>query len=170
MTRVRRIATRDRFFFVTTNLARTQRKLDGHECDIVMAALNAQRAQSAFWLFAYVIMPDHIHLLLRPWKLDLTSVMTKFKGAAGTRILSGRKIQDPLWQPRYFDNIIRHVRDFWKKVEYIHNNPVEARMVARPGDWRWSSYAAYFKGGAPSPVPVDPVDLPADGDAMLWNP
>ncbi len=51
----------------------------------------------------------------------------------------------PFWQPKYFDNIMRRVRDFWAKLEYIHNNPVAAGLVANAGDWRWSSYTALIK-------------------------
>jgi hypothetical protein len=52
-------------------------------------------------------------------------------------------------QRRYFDFIIRRVRDFWDKLEYIHQNPVIAGLANRPEDWSWSSYAAYAKCGSP---------------------
>lgn len=72
-----------------------------------------------------------------------------------------------VWQRRYFDHIIRRVHDFWDKLEYIHQNPVAAGLAQQPENWPWSSYAAYTKRGEP-PIPVDPIDLPVDRNALLW--
>lgn len=168
MTRFRRIEEHDRYFFITTNLSRDQRILNEVERDIVLDGVGNQHNAAAFWLFAYVVMPNHSHLLVRPRDHDLLSAMHDLKIHAGKKILDGRESRGPLWQQRYFDNIIRNVAMFWKKVEYIHNNPVEARLVSHPGEWRWSSYAAYFKSSHAPPIPIDPIDLPADGDALLW--
>jgi putative transposase len=168
VTRLRRIEQRDRYFFVTTNLARGCGRLDDSERDIVLQMVALQLDKKSFWLFGYVVMPDHVHLLIRPRENDLSSAMRKVKAAAGTRIMSRRKKLGSLWQPKYFDHIIRRVRDFWEKLEYIHKNPVEAGLVVRPEDWRWSSYGAYAPGGKAT-VGIDQVDFAGDGDALLWS-
>jgi putative transposase len=167
MTRLRRIADRDRIFFVTTNLARGRAAFDPCERTIILDAIASQHARAAFWIFAYVVMPDPLHLLLRPNSADLPSVMRAIKSISAREILPRRGSAPTLWQPRYFDNVIRRVRDFWEKVEYIHQNPVAAGLAARPEDWTWSSYRSVMRKGD-SPISVDAVNLPSDANALLW--
>src|SRR5579864_3671392 len=131
MSRLRRIATEDRIFFVTTSLLRPENFLSESERDLVLQALSSQRERGAYLLFAYVVMPDHLHLLLRPHNVDLSTGMRAVKSISGLRIAQHRGTAGGIWQPRYFDNVIRHVRSFWEKLEYIHNNPVTAGLVAR---------------------------------------
>jgi putative transposase len=168
MTRLRRIADRDQIFFITTNLLRNRAAFAPGERDILVEIVGGLRETGAFWLFGYVVMPTHLHLLLKPHGLGLSGLMDELKGLTGKRILRERQIRGPLWQPRYFDNIIRRVRDFWQKLEYIHNNPVAAGLVASPQAWPWSSHVAYSKCCLPT-IRVDPIDLPADGDTILWR-
>ncbi len=167
MVRVRRIAERDRIFFVTTNVARGVVPFSPAERDLVLAALGAQRTPRSFWLFGYVVMPDHLHLLLAPQERSLIRVLRDLKGKTGYEIGRRRCTSGPTWQPRYFDHIIRRVREFREKLEYIHQNPVQAGLVSQPGDWQWSSYRFYAKSGL-APVVPDNLNLPAEGSTLLW--
>lgn len=134
MVRLRRIENRDRFFFVTANLARGVPHLSPAERDLFIHVLASQRSPRTFQLFAYVVMPDHFHLLLVPQDRTLIQVMRDLKSKTGFAIAQRRHTPGRIWQPRYFDNIIRRVRDFWEKVDYIHQNPVAAGLVERPED------------------------------------
>ncbi len=167
MVRFRRIEDRDRIFFVTANVARGIRDFSPAERDIILHVLAAQRTPRTFLLFGYAIMPDHIHLLLTPREHTLIRVLRDLKSKTGYEIARRRRSSGPVWQPRYFDNIIRRVQHFWEKLEYIHQNPVEAALVSEPEDWKWSSYRFYAKTGPVAVVP-DTVDLPADKNALLW--
>ncbi len=167
MVRLRRIADRDRIFFVTTDLARGVAPLMPVERDLILEILATLRTPRTFLLLGYVVMPDHLHLLLAPQQQSLIRVMGNFKSRAGYAIARRRRTPGAVWQPRYFDNILRRVRDFWEKLEYIHQNPVEAGVVQRPEDWKWSSYRFYAKSGV-APILPDPVDLPADINTLLW--
>ena len=84
MTRLRRIADRDRFFFVTTNLAKGVPQLSPSERDLLLEILDSQRER--FWLFGYVVMPDHVHLLLTPRDKTLVQVMRDLKSKSGFEI------------------------------------------------------------------------------------
>jgi REP-associated tyrosine transposase len=167
VTRQRRIETLWRYFFVTTNLARGVRPLDDREKDILLAELATQRDTGAFFLFAYVVMPTHLHLLLYPRGVLLPLILRNLKSRTGYLIASRRGRHGAVWQARYFDFIVRRVKDFWEKMEYIHMNPVEAGLVIRPEEWKWSSYGHYFKTGTVQMIP-DPVGLPVDRNALLW--
>ena len=167
MSLLRRVATRDRIFFVTTNLLRNCQPLNSEERDAVLRVIAHYRDLGAYRLFAYCVMPDHLHLLLSPNNKDLSAGIREVKSVSSARIIQGRRTRGSIWQARYFDNIIRRARDFWPKVEYIHSNPVAAGLVVTPSEWRWSSYTAIVNR-KPNPIAVDLIDLPADPDTVLW--
>ena len=167
VSRLRRIADRDRVFFVTTNLAPGVPVLAPAERDIVLVQLKRQHTAGDFLLFGYVVMPSHLHLLLAPDQCGLTTTMYRLKRFTAQEIAKRRRARGAVWQARYFDFILRRVGDFWDKLEYIHNNPVEAPLLKRPEEWRWSSAPHYSGSGIP-PVPVDSVNFPSDRTAWLY--
>ena len=166
MTRLRRIESRERIFFVTTNLARGAAQLGIGERDLLLGQLGRQRAAGGFLLFGYMVMPDHLHLLIAPVAADLIGVMREFKSCRGQEIRVLRQSPRPIWQARYFDFILRRVGDFWEKLDYIHENPVEAGLVRHAEDWPWSS-AAHYAGGS-GLIPVDAIELPGERAAWLY--
>ncbi len=112
-------------------------------------------------------MPDHWHALLVPGPNDdLPRLMNAVKVAAMRRIHARHGTGGPLWQPRYFDEIQRTVRQFQGTLRYMHFNPVEKGLVTRPEDWRWSSFRC-FGGDGDSPLRVDDLHLPADHNFRL---
>jgi len=167
MPRIRRIENQDRIFFLTTNVLSNVRPLNGTERDAVVQTLASAREKSGYALAGYVVMPDHLHLLLVPGDNGLATDMQRIKRWSQHKIGLARGNMNPLWQPRYFDHIIRRVRNFWEKLEYIHNNPVAAGFVSNPGDWRWSSCGGPAEGVTPM-IPVDDLGLPTRGEALLW--
>jgi len=62
---------------------------------------------------------------------------------------------------------LRRAGDFWDKLAYIHDNPVEAKLVRKASDWPWSS-AAQYAGIENVQLTVDRFDWPADRNALLW--
>ena len=167
MTRLRRLEDHDRIFFVTTNIARRAVPFVPAECDFILAILDQHRKRGDFLLFGYAAMPTHIHLLLSPQEQNLIRVMRDIKSRTGYDIARRRKTSGGIWQERYFDTIVRRVRDFWQKLDYIHRNPVEAGLVSDPAKWNWSSYRQIVKKAA-GPIDIDSVDFPADGRHLLW--
>lgn len=120
-----------------------------------------------FYLFGYVIMPDHFHLLLQPCEeYSLSKIMNYIKGnfarkynefinpdMTGIRPLrvgyhNGRsnnsdkeeKSKNSVWQKEYYEYVIRDEKDFIEKLDYIHNNPVKKGLVKDPGKYEFSSY------------------------------
>ena len=97
-------------------------------------------------LYAYVIMANHVHILLEP-RLPLAKITGVIKGVAArdanaTLDRSGK----PFWQDESFDHWIRNSAEFDRIRHYIEWNPVNAGLVARPEDWKWSSAGSpWFK-------------------------
>jgi REP element-mobilizing transposase RayT len=162
MSRLRRIEQRERHFFVTTNLDPRIAPLSPAERTHVLQILDNARLRMGFFLFAFVVMPTHSHLLMWPQRSDLTAIMREFKSKSGLALSRRRNIPGPFWQPRFFDFVCRCVKDFHAKIEYIRQNPVTAGLAASPEEWRWSSAASR------PPIHVDQANLPADGNALLW--
>jgi REP element-mobilizing transposase RayT len=113
--------------------------------DAVVAALLAQRLHCGCALYAHCLMPDHIHFVAAPGDDgDVCALIERFKSAS-TRIawLYGRAGR--LWQPRWYDHVVRHDESLVAICEYVLLNPVRARLVARSDDYPWC--------GQPDPIP-----------------
>jgi REP element-mobilizing transposase RayT len=92
-----------------------------------------------FVLRAYVIMPNHVHVLLDPL-VPVEKLMAGIKGnsARNANAKLGRTGK-PFWQDESFDHWIRGPGEFARIQTYIENNPVKARLCTNPKDWPWSS-------------------------------
>jgi len=93
--------------------------------------------------------------------------MKEWKGNSGFEIAKRRRAAGAIWQPRYFDFILRRAGDFRKKLQYIHDNPVAAGLVAAAENWPWSS-AAFYVDKSPVPIRPDLFDVPLDPNEPLW--
>ena len=93
----------------------------------------------AYWLLAWVVMPNHLHILAEMGK-PLDEVLKNWKsytGSEANKMLG--KVGETFWQADYFDRYIRDQEHYRKVVRYIENNPVKAGLVSEPSQWRWSS-------------------------------
>ena len=84
-------------------------------------------------------MPNHVHVLLTPKETSLDAVIKRIKGASAVEVnrLLGRSGR--LWQPGYFDRLIRNSKQSEGTTHYIEWNPVKAKLIADPSLWAWSS-------------------------------
>jgi putative transposase len=101
----------------------------------------SQRFQCA--VHAYVLMTNHAHLLITPAVADGASDLMKHLGQRYVQYINktyGRS--GTLWEGRFKSNLVQRQGYFLACQRYIELNPVRARMVKRPGDYRWSSYCA----------------------------
>ncbi len=165
MSRLRRIEQSHRFFFVSTNLVPQCSPLSPAERTLVLHDLKAIRSSRDFSLFSYVILPTDLHLLLYPRETTGTDILRDPKSMSAATLHKARASSGPIWQPRFFDFACRKVRDFWEKVEYSHQNPVKAGLASTVAEWPWSSGAS---GTAPAILRPDHIELPADGNALIW--
>jgi REP element-mobilizing transposase RayT len=97
-------------------------------------------AGSRYHLGAWVVMPNHVHVLIRvqeTWPLE--RIVHGWKSFTGKRIKDLLGIPAPIWQGEYWDRYIRDEAHWQKTRLYIEENPVAARLVSTPTDWVWSS-------------------------------
>ncbi len=113
-----------------------------------------------YLLDAYVIMSDHVHLLLSPlpgWTLAKIQQGLKGFTARGINKVLGRK--GPFWQDENFDHLIRHEEDWLDKFNYIHNNPITAGLVDHPSEYPYSSLVVLHGRGRLESLPHIPESL-----------
>jgi putative transposase len=112
---------------------------------VLLFALERVRQKFDLCVYGYVIMPGHIHLLVNePGRDTLAQAMQSLKqGVARTLAL---RASEPFWQARYYDFNVWSEHKFVEKLRYIHRNPVERGLIARPEEWPWSSFRHYLNG------------------------
>jgi len=115
---------------------------------IVAAGLQRGVQLGHYDLRAWVIMANHVHVLLLP-KISPTELLRAIKGATAreSNILLGRT-GNPFWQRESYDHWVRNEREFERIVRYIEGNPIVGGFVHTPLEYRWSSASAGKSAGA----------------------
>ncbi len=95
-------------------------------------------------LTAWVVMPNHVHFLATRFEnYTLSDIMQSFKSLTSHKANKALRRSGQFWMADYFDRYIRNAEHFKKTVKYIENNPVKARLCARPEEYPFSS--AWFR-------------------------
>ncbi len=91
-------------------------------------------------LIAWVIMPNHVHVLIRLLGgVSLSRIVQRWKGASALEINRHPGRSGAVWAPDYYDRYIRDENHLYDSISYIHNNPVKAGLCESPGKWEFSS-------------------------------
>jgi len=110
--------------------------------DLFECALERIRRRYNFVVAGYVVMPEHVHLLVSEPRIGVLSRAVQ----ALKLSVTVRRIERPFWQARYYDfNVPTHEKQI-EKLRYMHRNPAVRGLVAKPEDWAWSSYRHYQTG------------------------
>lgn len=141
----------------------------------LVEAIQAARIKERFDLWAYVIMPEHAHVLLCPREstYDISRILWRIKRPVARKAIEFLGWHAPQWLGKLTvlkeDGSLEH--RFWqvgggydrnvietstlvKVIDYIHLNPVRRGLTERPEDWDWSS-ARWYQGGSPVPIEID---------------
>jgi len=112
--------------------------------ETVEAVLEQTRARHQARMYAYVLMPEHIHLLINePPRILLAQFLKALKQTTSRKLRGGR---EQFWQHRYFDSNVYSDKARSEVIRYIHRNPVKRGLVEKPEDWAWSSFRHYATG------------------------
>jgi len=117
-------------------------------------ALERIRRNYRLRIYGYVVMPEHVHLLLsEPQRATLADALKSLKQGVSRRLVSKQFEGGPFkpevglsgavqhfWQKRYYDFNLRNHDQFVEKLRYIHRNPLKAGLCQRPADWPWSTF------------------------------
>ena len=122
--------------------------------------LDQVRARHDFKLIGYLVMPEHVHLLLtEPCKGTPSKILQVLKQKVSAALRKGGRrfaagqlelkfpepqtAQEHFWQRRFYDFNVCSEKKLSEKLNYMHRNPVERRLVGHPKDWMWSSWSHY---------------------------
>jgi putative transposase len=120
--------------------------------ETVEAVLEATRARHQARVYAYVLMPEHIHLLVNePPRIVLAQFLKAVKQVT-SRKLKGRR--GKFWQDRYYDSSVYGEKARSEVIRYIHRNPVARGLVTKPEQWPWSSFR-HYASGVKGPVEIE---------------
>jgi putative transposase len=134
-------------YFVTTKTGQNRALFKVAEvADIVVNRVFECRDNGAYLLHEFVVMADHLHLLLTPGDATtLEKAMQLIKGGSSFNIHQLRSHAMQVWLPGFHDWTIRDSADYQAKREYTRMNPVKARLVERPEDWPYGSASGRFQ-------------------------
>ena len=107
--------------------------------------LEQVRCWYGLYIAGYVVMPEHVHLLVsEPERGTLAVALQMLKQNVAHKI--AHPAGTHFWQPRYYDFNVRCAEKRGEKLKYIHRNPVNRGLVEKPEDWEWSSFRHYVSG------------------------
>ena len=145
--RLKRLQRTGHSHFVTFSCYRRQRLFTSDFAKHTFeTALERVRRRFRLRVYGYVIMPEHVHLLVsEPESGTLADALKSLKQGVARRLIGEA---EHFWQKRYYDFYVRNYRPFVEKLRYIHRNPVKRGLCERAEDWEWSSFRQYATGCA----------------------
>lgn len=116
---------------------------------IVVGKMLEYRASGNYLLHDFVLMPNHLHLILTPDASTLEKCLQLIKGGSSFEIHKLRGSKSEIWQSGFHESRVRNWKEYQTKRDYVNFNPVAAKLVERPEDWEFSSASRKY--------PLDPI-------------
>jgi putative transposase len=131
------------FYFITFSCYRRLPYLGTAAArNVFERSLEVMHVRYDFFVIGYVVMPEHIHVLVsEPTKALLSKAIQALKLS-----VSVQSRERPFWQARYYDFNVHNEDKRVEKLRYMHRNPVKRGLVEKPEDWQWSSFRHYSTG------------------------
>jgi putative transposase len=131
--------------------------------ELLIKYLAESRNKYGYKLLGYVIMPEHVHLVLLPpdnMKLGLMIREIKSKMAREYFSLNMKETssKNVFWQKRCYDHNCRSAESAKEKINYCHNNPVKRGLAAEPGNYKWSSHN-WYRGESDVTIFMDEYEM-----------
>jgi putative transposase len=112
--------------------------------DLLLTVLELMRVRYRFVVIGYVVMPEHVHLLIsEPLIGNPSKMIQAVKLSVSRRLAIGGAFSGRFWQSRFYDFNLWGQQKEVEKLKYMHRNPVVRGLVASPEHWRWSSCRSY---------------------------
>lgn len=132
---------------------------------LLIHVLYNYRDQKKFLLHEFVVMPNHLHLMITPLaSVTLERAMQFTKGGFSFRAKKEFGIHGEIWQPSFYDRRVRDSAEYVELKSYIWNNPVSARLCAKPQEFPFSSASGKFELDE-VPQRLKPLTFPASMQA-----
>ena len=144
---LRRCYLPERVVFVTTSTKNKQLVFKKAENARILAdVLYDLRKESKLKLYAFAVMPDHLHFIFLPLTPEnLSTILHKLKRRSSREIHKKDKSKGTLWERRFYDRILRNDLEFAKAIDYIHWNPVKGGLSETTEGYPFSSASSKWE-------------------------
>jgi putative transposase len=116
--------------------------------DMFWKSLQKVKGIIPFELIAWVVMPDHIHIIINPYENDLSRLVRRIRLSFSANYRKSMNTKSGrVWQYRFWDHVIKNMDDMNRHIDYIHYNPVKHGAAGSPFEYPYSSFHDYFKRG-----------------------
>jgi putative transposase len=113
-----------------------------------LQAIGDLKRRRPFEFYGYCLMPNHVHLLIRPLEVPISRIMQSLLVSHTQRYHRCHRSGGHIWQGRFKSPIVQEDDHLLTVLRYIEANPLRAGLVADAGDYPWSSFAAHGRGAA----------------------
>lgn len=139
MSNLKRFFYTGHIYFITT-VTKYRAPLLCDNIDLIKTAFKHSYNETPFRLISWVVLPDHLHLILDPKRSNPADIMQRFKMSFGQNYRKRYGLRSgPIWQKRYWDHVIRNERDLINHLIYIYYNPIKHGYVENPEKWPHAS-------------------------------
>ncbi len=143
MSKLRRYYSEGNVYFITANTYHRQRLLL-ENIDLFWLSMENIKLKLKFEVIAWVIIPNHFHLIIDPKNNNLSEIVKRFKLSFSMNYRKRYEMKSGrVWQLRFWDHIIRNQDDFNRHVDYIHYNPVKHGIENDPFVYKHSSIGKF---------------------------
>ena len=138
----------EKTLFITFNVyAKRPLFRDPKACSFLLHTLRYYKPQLGFQLLGYVVMEDHIHLLIRtPLDASVSAMIQKIKGAFGRKWKMMTHWKGPVWQKSFFNAVLHDETALKERLNQIHDHPVDGRLCPSKTRYAYSSARVYEEG------------------------
>ena len=141
--RLGRLYNSNPLYFITTSTFERHRLLTNNTVSHILIDEWSKCFDRHGWsIGSYVIMPDHVHFFCKPAvdKKTLSQMMQAWKQWTSKQIKQELQRLQPVWNPEFFDHVLRSDESYSEKWNYVFNNPVRAGFVKKPEEWKYWGY------------------------------
>lgn len=132
------------YFITSVTENRKQIFSNNLACELFLNILTYNKFYCDYNIYAFIIMPDHFHIIIQPTgEMNISEIMKKIKGNFSRFYNKIFNNQGKVLQKGYYDKIIRDEKHLIEIIEYIHNNPINKGIVENVDDYIYSSYHYY---------------------------
>ena len=105
----------------------------------VVESITLGMARLYFWLYAYVVMPDHVHMIIQPREITLAEGIALIKGRSARSMNVAANKSGSIWQRGYLSRPIVNIAFLEREINYIERNPVRAGLADSTDSYPYSS-------------------------------
>jgi putative transposase len=147
MAKLSHVILEEHCYFVTTTVSERRPLFKSPEnAGILLRVIYNQRKRKRFYLLGFVIMPEHFHLMIVPREgNELSLIMQEVKKGSARLINQRNSKRGKVWMDEFYESVIRGEEDFWRRLEYMANNPVKRGLVKEPVEYPFSSASGSYE-------------------------